>query len=90
LPCIPRLGTSTPTLVVYVVAVLLYNQASKRSFKDMESKMEQNSGEIRSGEAMSIFGQSIDVRRPGRSRRRAANKVPSEFSTLKMKMMCCA
>lgn len=56
----------------------------------MESKMEQNSGEIRSGEAMSIFGQSIDVRRPGRSRRRAANKVPSEFSTLKMKMMCCA
>ncbi|XP_066362219.1 protein PLASTID MOVEMENT IMPAIRED 15-like [Miscanthus floridulus] len=38
--------------------------------------MEQNSGEIRSGEAMSIFGQSIDVRRPGRSRRtrRATHK----------------
>nr|AGT16135.1 hypothetical protein SHCRBa_127_N06_F_340 [Saccharum hybrid cultivar R570] len=42
----------------------------------MEGKMEQNSGEIRSGEAMSIFGQSIDVRRPGRSRRtrRATHK----------------
>jgi len=42
--------------------------------------MEQNSGEIRSGEAMSIFGQSIDVRRPGRSRRtrRATHKVPSD------------
>ncbi|XP_066366516.1 WEB family protein At5g55860-like [Miscanthus floridulus] len=42
----------------------------------MEGKMEQNSGEIRLGEAMSIFGQSIDVRRPGRSRRtrRATHK----------------
>jgi hypothetical protein len=46
----------------------------------MEGKMEQNSGEIRSGEAMSIFCQSIDVRRPGRSRRtrRATHKVPSD------------
>ncbi|KAL6618847.1 hypothetical protein ACP70R_033986 [Stipagrostis hirtigluma subsp. patula] len=31
--------------------------------------MDQDSGESRSGDAMSIFGQSIDVRRPGRSRR---------------------
>ncbi|CAN6332193.1 unnamed protein product [Urochloa humidicola] len=38
------------------------------------SKMEQNSGESRSGEAMSIFGQNIDVRRPTRSRRRATPK----------------
>ncbi|CAL5096109.1 unnamed protein product [Urochloa decumbens] len=36
--------------------------------------MEQNSGESRSGEAMSIFGQSIDARRPPRSRRRATQK----------------
>ncbi|CAN6336904.1 unnamed protein product [Urochloa humidicola] len=37
--------------------------------------MEQNSGESRSGEAMSIFGQNdIDVRRPARSRRRASQK----------------
>ncbi|KAK3134914.1 hypothetical protein QOZ80_5BG0412390 [Eleusine coracana subsp. coracana] len=38
----------------------------------MESAMEQNSVESRSGDAMSIFAESIDVRRPGRSRRRAA------------------
>lgn len=50
--------------------------------------MEQNSGESRSGEAMSIFGQSIDVRRPVRSRRRATQKVlkPSEFSILFYKL----
>ncbi|KAF8727457.1 hypothetical protein HU200_019065 [Digitaria exilis] len=36
--------------------------------------MEQNSGESRSGEAMSIFGQSIDVRRPVRSMRRRATQ----------------
>lgn len=52
--------------------------------------MEQNSGEIRSGEAMSIFGQSIDVRRSGRSRRtrRATHKVPSDQISEK-EMMCC-
>ncbi|KAK3138089.1 hypothetical protein QOZ80_5AG0364370 [Eleusine coracana subsp. coracana] len=38
----------------------------------MEGTMEQNSVESRSGDAMNIFAQSIDVRRPGRSRRRAA------------------
>ncbi|KAF8716297.1 hypothetical protein HU200_026584 [Digitaria exilis] len=36
--------------------------------------MEQNSGDSRSGEAMSIFGQSIDVRRPVRSMRRRATQ----------------
>ncbi|PUZ64911.1 hypothetical protein GQ55_3G181000 [Panicum hallii var. hallii] len=36
--------------------------------------MDQNSEESRSVEAMSIFGQSIDVRRPVRSRRRATQK----------------
>lgn len=41
--------------------------------------MEQNSGEIRSGEAMSIFGQNIDVRRSVRTRRRATHKVPSDL-----------
>ena len=43
--------------------------------------MEHNSKEGRSVEAMSIFGQSIDVRRSVRTRRRATQKVqvPSEF-----------
>jgi hypothetical protein len=67
--------------VLLELLLLLYSHnlpASKRSSKDMEmSKMEQNSGESRSGEAMNIFGQSIiDVRRTGRSRRRATQTVP--------------
>ncbi|XP_062232056.1 protein PLASTID MOVEMENT IMPAIRED 2-like [Phragmites australis] len=40
----------------------------------MESTMDRNSVESRLGDAMSIFGQGIDVRRPGRSRRRATQK----------------
>ncbi|TVU20372.1 hypothetical protein EJB05_36579, partial [Eragrostis curvula] len=39
--------------------------------------MDLDSVESRSGEAMSIFGQSVDVRRPGRGRRRATQKILS-------------
>ncbi|KAL6848992.1 hypothetical protein ACP4OV_021575 [Aristida adscensionis] len=39
--------------------------------------MDENSGESRSVEAMSIFAQSFDVRRPGRSRRRDTHKNKS-------------
>ncbi|KAJ1263934.1 hypothetical protein BS78_09G224600 [Paspalum vaginatum] len=49
--------------------------ACNKSSMNMERRLEQDSGEIRSGDAMSIFGQSIDVRRPlGRSRRRATQQ----------------
>ncbi|RLM99178.1 hypothetical protein C2845_PM06G01290 [Panicum miliaceum] len=51
-----------------------HRPGSGRSCKNRESKMDQNSEESISVEAMSIFGQSIDVRRPVRSRRRATQK----------------
>uniref|UniRef100_J3M9F9 Uncharacterized protein n=1 Tax=Oryza brachyantha TaxID=4533 RepID=J3M9F9_ORYBR len=41
-----------------------------------DSAMEEHS--LGSGDAMNIFGQSIDVRRPSKSRRRVTHKVHSK------------